>query len=76
MGDILSLVEKAEETIKAEEAERIQKKMMEAKFDYDDFLSQFKMITEMGPMGQVMKMLPGMSNVSDKQMMAAEKKFK
>lgn len=75
MGDILTLVEKAETAIKEEEAEKIRRKMMENKFDYDDFLSQFQMISSMGPMGQVMKMLPGMSSLTDKQMYAAEKKF-
>lgn len=75
MGDVLTLVEKAEAAIKEEDAERMKNKMMANKFDYDDFLEQFKMITNMGPMGQVMKMMPGMSKVTDKQMMAAEKKF-
>eukprot|EP00192_Tetraselmis_astigmatica_P002750 CAMPEP_0117671428 /NCGR_PEP_ID=MMETSP0804-20121206/13326_1 /TAXON_ID=1074897 /ORGANISM="Tetraselmis astigmatica, Strain CCMP880" /LENGTH=569 /DNA_ID=CAMNT_0005479883 /DNA_START=21 /DNA_END=1730 /DNA_ORIENTATION=+ len=75
MGDVLTLVEKAEEAIAAEEAERIQEKMRSAKFDYNDFLKQFEMMNNMGPMGQVMKMLPGMSKISDRQMMAAEKKF-
>lgn len=75
MGDVLTLVEKAEAAIKEEDAERMREKMLKNKFDYDDFLEQFKMIANMGPMGQVMKMMPGMSKITDKQMMAAEKKF-
>ncbi len=75
MGDVLSLVEKVEGAIKEEEAEKMKQKMMSAKFDYNDFLTQFEMINKMGPMNQVMKLMPGMSKISDKQMYAAEKKF-
>jgi len=75
MGDVLTLVERAEEAFKEEEAKKIQEKMMSAKFDYNDFLKQFEMVSKMGPMGQVMKMLPGMSKITDKQMMAAERRF-
>lgn len=60
MGDVLSLVEMAEKSIKADDAEAIMKKMMDNKFDFDDFLKQFKMVSGMGGgMSSVMKMLPG-----------------
>lgn len=59
MGDVLSLVEKATEKINAEEALRLQKKMGKNEFDLDDFLSQMKMIRNMGPMGNMLEMLPG-----------------
>lgn len=60
MGDVLSLVEMAEKNIKADDAEAMMKKMMENKFDFDDFLKQFKMVSGMGGgMTSVMKMLPG-----------------
>ena len=58
-GDILSLVEKAESNIKAGEAEAMTQRLMAAKFDLNDFLSQYKMINNMGSMGSVIKMLPG-----------------
>ena len=59
MGDILSLVEKAESAVREDEASAMAKRMMEAKFDFNDFLSQYRMVAKMGTMGQVMKMLPG-----------------
>ncbi len=58
-GDILSLVEKAEQAIEADEAQRATERLLAAKFDFNDFLAQFKMMNNMGSMGAVMKMLPG-----------------
>jgi len=60
MGDVLSLVEKAGEHIDQEEAVRLQKKMSKNKFDLEDFLSQMKMIKQMGPMENMLGMIPGM----------------
>lgn len=60
MGDVLSLVEMAEKNIKEGEAEALTKRMMENKFDFNDFLKQFKMVSGMGGgLTSVMKMLPG-----------------
>src|SRR2546423_6873480 len=63
MGDVVGLVEKAAETIETEEAERLEKKLRSASFDFNDFLAQFKMLRKMGPLENVLGMLPGMSNV-------------
>ncbi len=63
MGDILGLVEKAAEAIDEEEAARLEKKLRSAKFDFDDFLAQFKMMRRLGPLENILGMLPGMSNV-------------
>lgn len=60
LGDVLSLVEKAAEKINAEEALRLQKKMGKDEFDLEDFLSQMKMIKNMGPMENMLEMIPGM----------------
>lgn len=60
LGDVLSLVEKATEKINAEEAIRLQKKMGNNEFDLEDFLSQMKMIKNMGPMENMLEMIPGM----------------
>jgi len=60
MGDVLSLVEKAQENIDKKEAETQARKMLTANFDLNDFLSQLKMIRQMGPIDQLMKMIPGM----------------
>ena len=64
-GDILSLVEKAESNIKEDEAQAMTKRLMEAKFDFNDFLSQYKMLNNMGSMGSIMKMIPGMPPLHD-----------
>jgi signal recognition particle subunit SRP54 len=63
MGDVVSLVEKAAEAIDEEEAARLEKKLKTASFDFNDFLSQFKMLRRMGPLENIVGMLPGMSNV-------------
>lgn len=74
MGDVVSLVEKAQETIDQKEAERLAEKMKKADFDLEDFLAQLQQMKKMGPLGNVMKMMPGMSGiqVGDKE----EKKLK
>ena len=63
MGDVVGLVEKAVETIEIEDAERLERKLGNASFDFNDFLGQFKMLRKMGPLENVLGMLPGMSNV-------------
>jgi signal recognition particle subunit SRP54 len=63
MGDVVGLVEKAAETIEIEDAERLERKLRRASFDFNDFLGQFKMLRKMGPVENVLGMLPGMSNV-------------
>ena len=59
MGDILSLVERAQENVDSEEAERVAQRMMEQRFSLDDFRSQLTQIKKMGPIGQVLSMIPG-----------------
>eukprot|EP00210_Caulerpa_lentillifera_P001712 g1645.t1 len=76
MGDILTLYEKAESVIKEEEAVDLTRKMLEAKFDFNDFIRQYEMMSNMGSMSNIMKLMPGMSQISDKQLYAAEKQFK
>ena len=63
MGDVVGLVEKAAETIDVEDAERLERKLRSASFDFNDFLAQFKMLRKMGPLENVLGMLPGLSNV-------------
>lgn len=77
MGDVVSLVERAQEAMDIKDAEKMTKKMMEAKFDFDDFLKQTKLISTMGSLGGVMKMLPGMGGqVSGSKMAEAEARLK
>lgn len=63
MGDVVSLVEKAQETIDQKEAARIAEKMKKADFDLEDFLAQLQQMKKMGPLGSLMKMMPGMSGI-------------
>ncbi len=65
MGDVVSLVEKAQEHYETEEAEKMQKKMEKGTFGFDDFLKQMKTIKKMGGMKDMLKMLPGMGGKLD-----------
>ena len=64
MGDVVGLVEKAAEAVDEEEAARLERKLRTASFDFNDFLAQFKMMRKMGPLENILGMLPGMGNVS------------
>jgi signal recognition particle subunit SRP54 len=77
MGDIVGLVEKAAEAIDEADARRMEEKFRTASFDLNDFLEQFKMIRRLGPLENLLGMLPGMSNmkgfsVDEKQMKRVE----
>lgn len=63
MGDIVSLVEKASEVIDEEEAENSLKKMQKGKYDLDDFLGQMKQIRKLGPLENLLKLIPGASKM-------------
>ena len=63
MGDVVSLVEKAKEVVDQKEAERLAEKMRKSDFDLEDFLAQMGQMKKMGPLGDIMKMMPGMGNV-------------
>lgn len=76
MGDVLTLVEKAQEEIDLEDAEKMQEKMLSAKFDFTDFLKQMRLLKNMGSLGGLMKMLPGMGKLSDEQLRQGETQLK
>lgn len=63
MGDIVSLVEKATEVIDEKEAEKTAKKMQQGKFDLEDFLSTMKQMKKMGPLENLIKLIPGASKL-------------
>jgi signal recognition particle subunit SRP54 len=65
MGDVISLVEKASMEVSDAEAARMQEKMVKAEFDFDDFMTQSRMVSKMGSMAGVARMLPGMGNMID-----------
>lgn len=62
MGDMLSLIEKAQKNFDEEQAQVTMEKMRENTFDYNDFLAQMDQLTKMGPMENLLKMIPGMAN--------------
>lgn len=76
MGDVLSFVEKAQEVMRQEDAEELQKKIMNAKFDFNDFLKQTRAVAQMGSMSRVIGMIPGMGKVTPAQIREAEKNLK
>ena len=65
MGDVLSIIEKAEESFDLEEAEKLEKQMRKKEFDLDDYLAQLRQVKKMGSFSSLLKMVPGMSNVDN-----------
>jgi signal recognition particle subunit SRP54 len=65
MGDVLSLIEKAEQAIDQDEAERLEEKLRKNEFTLDDFRSQLKTIKRMGPLESVLGMIPGLGNLKE-----------
>jgi signal recognition particle subunit SRP54 len=62
MGDVLTLVEKAEAAVEADEREEMEKRLMQGEFTFDDFLRSYKMLRRMGPLQGVLKLIPGLGN--------------
>ncbi|MCL6436458.1 MAG: signal recognition particle protein [Leptolyngbyaceae cyanobacterium HOT.MB2.61] len=76
MGDVLTLVEKAREEVDLAEAEKMQEKILSAKFDFTDFLKQTRLLKTMGSLGGIMKLIPGMNKISDDQLQQGEAELK
>ena len=64
MGDVLTLVEKAQEELDLADVEKMQSKILEARFDFNDFLKQMRLLKNMGSLGGVLKLIPGMNKIS------------
>ncbi len=64
MGDVLTLIERAEAAFDAEQARRMAEKIQEAEFDLEDFLEQLRQVRRMGPVTQILEMMPGMGKVA------------
>jgi signal recognition particle subunit SRP54 len=62
MGDVLSLIEKAEAAVEEDEREELERRMMQGEFTFDDFLKSYKMLRRMGPLQGVMKLIPGLGS--------------
>lgn len=65
MGDVLSIIEKAEESFDLSEAEKLEKSLKKNKFDLDDYLAQLRQMKKMGSFSSILKMIPGMGKLSD-----------
>ena len=78
MGDVLSIIEKAEESFDMEEAEKLEKQLRKGEFDLNDYLAQLKQIKKMGSFSSILKMIPGMGSklkdvkVDDKELVRIE----
>ena len=62
MGDVLTLIERAEAAIEDEEKEQLEQRMLKGEFSFDDFLSSYKMLRRMGPLQGILKMIPGLGS--------------
>ncbi len=62
MGDVLSLIEKAEAAVEEDDRAELERRMMEGEFTFDDFLKSYKMLRRMGPLQGVMKLIPGLGD--------------
>ncbi len=76
MGDVLTLVEKAQKEVEIADAELMQKKLQEATFDFSDFVKQMRLIKRMGSLGGLMKMIPGMNKLDDGMLKSGEEQLK
>ncbi len=74
MGDMLSLIEKAQSNIDAEKAKEMERKMRTAEFTFDDFLDQMEQVRKLGPLDQIMDMLPGMNKMKGMKDMKVDEK--
>ncbi|MFN5194656.1 MAG: signal recognition particle protein [Cyanobacteriota bacterium] len=76
MGDVLTLVEKAQKEVELADVARMQQKLQEATFDFQDFVQQMRLIKRMGSLGGLMKLIPGMNKVDDGMLKQGEQQLK
>ncbi|MDJ1185818.1 signal recognition particle protein [Roseofilum casamattae] len=76
MGDVLTLVEKAQEEVDIADAAKMQEKILSAQFDFSDFLKQTRLMKNMGSLGGLMKMIPGMGKLNSDQLEQGELQLK
>jgi signal recognition particle subunit SRP54 len=73
MGDILTLVERAQETFDAKQAQQMEEKLRKASFTLEDMLDQLQQVQKMGPIGQLMGMIPGMGGMANEAQAAVDR---
>lgn len=76
MGDVLSLIEKAEQLYDADQAKAMEKKLRKGKFDFEDFLSSMQQMRKLGPLQEILKMIPGMGQLAKQEELIDEKQLK
>ncbi|WP_415398748.1 signal recognition particle protein [Synechococcus sp. W4D4] len=76
MGDVLTLVEKAQKEVELADVAKMQQKLQEATFDFSDFVKQMRLIKRMGSLGGLMKMIPGMNKIDDGMLKQGEEQLK
>lgn len=76
MGDVLSLIERAEQVYDEAEARKMQKKLLKGSFDFEDFLNSMQQMRKLGPLQQILKMIPGMDKLSRDEELVSEKEMK
>lgn len=74
MGDMLSLIEKAQSSIDADKAAEMERKMRTAEFTFEDFLEQMEQVRKLGPLDQLMDMMPGMGKMKDMKNLKVDEK--
>mmetsp|Transcript_29640 Transcript_29640/g.72224 ORF Transcript_29640/g.72224 Transcript_29640/m.72224 type:complete len:614 (+) Transcript_29640:175-2016(+) len=75
MGDMMTLIEKAEAAVSDKDAKSMEEKLKDGSFDFNDFQQQFSVLDNMGPMSQIAKMIPGLK-IDDKQLTEGEKRIR
>jgi len=76
MGDVMSLIERAEQVYDAEQAQKMQKKLIKGSFDFEDFLSSMQQMRKLGPIQQILGMIPGMDKLARQEDLIDEKELK
>jgi len=73
MGDVLTLVERAQENVSMEDAAKLEAKLRRAEFTLEDFLEQLQQVKKMGPIGQLVSMIPGMGSMANEAQAAVDR---
>ncbi|MEN9938193.1 MAG: hypothetical protein RLZZ387_4772 [Chloroflexota bacterium] len=76
MGDVLSLIERAEQVYDEEQAKKMQKKLVKGSFDFEDFLQSMQQMRKLGPLNQILAMIPGMGQMARDEELVSEKELK
>jgi signal recognition particle subunit SRP54 len=76
MGDVLSLIEKAEQIYDADQAKAMEKKLRKGKFDFEDFLSSMQQMRKLGPLQELLKLIPGMGQLAKQEELLDESQLK